>query len=125
MAHKIRDEWSLSRPVKTRAMAPEWTIGIVAETTTRLEPLWQQASREKGRRHMGAIRRRPCGATLDSARRESRQHRDGLFLLAESAEGVERRVAFQPWFVQYVDHGIASTINLPAWGSARNNDATV
>jgi ribonucleoside-diphosphate reductase alpha chain len=41
------------------------------------------------------------------------------------AEDVERRVAFQAWVQEYVDHAISSTINLPAWGSEHNNTNTV
>jgi ribonucleoside-diphosphate reductase alpha chain len=41
------------------------------------------------------------------------------------AENVERRVEFQAWVQKYVDHGISSTINLPAWGSEHNNSAGV
>ena len=127
MAHKIADEWSLSRPVKTRAMAPNGTIGIVAETTTCLEPLLAVAYKRRVKKGDDtwaqyvvdpvAQRLIQHGANPDSI--------ETAYSLAESAEGVERRVAFQAWFQQYVDHGIASTINLPAWGSARNNDATV
>ena len=32
------------------------------------------------------------------------------------AEDVEKRVAFQAWFRQYVDYSISSTINLPGVG---------
>jgi hypothetical protein len=41
------------------------------------------------------------------------------------AEDVERRISFQAWIQQYVDHGISSTINLPPWGSKSNNPNTV
>jgi ribonucleoside-diphosphate reductase alpha chain len=41
------------------------------------------------------------------------------------AENVERRVAFQAWVQQYVDHAISSTVNLPSWGSELNNDSRV
>jgi ribonucleoside-diphosphate reductase alpha chain len=37
----------------------------------------------------------------------------------------EKRVAFQAWLQQYVDHGISSTINLPSWGSEANNENKV
>jgi ribonucleoside-diphosphate reductase alpha chain len=40
-------------------------------------------------------------------------------------EGFERRVSFQAALQRYVDHGISSTINLPAWGSEINNPDTV
>jgi ribonucleoside-diphosphate reductase alpha chain len=38
---------------------------------------------------------------------------------------VSRRLAFQAWVQKYVDHGISSTINLPRWGSAKNNKQTI
>jgi ribonucleoside-diphosphate reductase alpha chain len=41
------------------------------------------------------------------------------------AGDVERRISFQAWVQQYVDHSISSTINLPAWGSELNNEDTV
>jgi ribonucleoside-diphosphate reductase alpha chain len=41
------------------------------------------------------------------------------------ADDVERRVSFQAWAQQFVDHGISSTINLPAWGSPLNNEDRV
>jgi len=37
------------------------------------------------------------------------------------ARNPERRVAFQAWVQQYVDHAISSTVNLPAWGNELNN----
>jgi len=41
------------------------------------------------------------------------------------AENVERRLSFQAWIQEYVDHAISSTINLPAWGSEYNNESRV
>ena len=41
------------------------------------------------------------------------------------AENPERRVAFQAWLQQYVDHSISSTLNLPAWGTELNNESKV
>jgi ribonucleoside-diphosphate reductase alpha chain len=40
IAHQLADAWGISRPVKTRAIAPTGTIGIVAETTTGIEPIF-------------------------------------------------------------------------------------
>ena len=40
MAKQYSDKWELSHPVKTRAIAPVGTIGIVAETTTGIEPVF-------------------------------------------------------------------------------------
>lgn len=124
IAHRYADEWEISRPVKTRALAPNGTIGIVAETSTSLEPLYCVAYK---RRYLKgqvvhyqyvidptAQRLIEAGATPDSI--------EDAYTLAED---VERRVAFQAWVQRYVDHAISSTINLPAWGSELNNESNV
>lgn len=49
-------------------------------------------------------------------------HIEDAYVLADD---VERRVSFQAWVQTYVDHSISSTINLPEWGSEKNNDNTV
>jgi ribonucleoside-diphosphate reductase alpha chain len=46
-AHAYADDWSLSRPVKTRAIAPTGTIGIVGETTTGIEPMFAAAYKRR------------------------------------------------------------------------------
>jgi len=40
IAAEFADKYGLSRPVKTRAIAPTGTIGIVGETTTGIEPIF-------------------------------------------------------------------------------------
>jgi len=50
------------------------------------------------------------------------EHIEDAYTLAED---VERRVDFQRWVQNYVDHAISSTINLPQWGTQHNNDDTV
>ena len=35
---------------------------------------------------------------------------------------LERRVRFNSWLQSYVDMSISSTINMPAWGSAANDE---
>lgn len=119
-AKKYAKEWELSVPVKVRAMAPNGTIGIVAETTTCLEPIFCVAYK---RRYLkGDVLNYqyvidPCAKRLIDAGVEPDSIEDAYSL----AEDVERRVVMQAWFQQYVDHGISSTINLPAWGSELNN----
>lgn len=109
--------WELSVPVKTRAIAPTGTIGIAAETTTGIEPIFCVAYK---RRYMKGdvvhyqyvvdpTAKRLIDTGMDAAQIED----------AYSIEP-ERRVEFQAWVQQYVDHGISSTINLPAWGSSQN-----
>lgn len=116
------DIHGLTHPVKTRAIAPTGTIGIVSETTTGVEPIFCVAFK----------RRYLKGNTVNyeyvidpTAKRliDSGVDPDSI----EDAYSIspERRVAFQAWVQQYVDHGISSTINLPAWGSPTNNEGTV
>lgn len=127
VAASLADEWSISRPKKTRAMAPNGTIGLVAETTTCLEPLLAVAYKrlvKKGDETwaqyvVDPVARRLIESGIKAGDIET------AYSLSESLEGVERRIAFQAWFQQYVDHGIASTINLASWGSPSNNEDTV
>lgn len=127
IAADIADEWGLSRPVKTRAMAPNGTIGIVAETTTCMEPLLTVAYKRRVKKGDETWAQYVVDPVADRLIREgiSPDKVETAYSLAETKEGVERRVAFQAWFQQYVDHGISSTINLPAWGSSTNNEEGV
>jgi len=121
---KYADEWGISRPVKTRAIAPTGTIGIIGETTTGMEPIFCVAYK----------RRYAKGATWNyqyvvdpTAKRliergVSAENIEDAYSLAND---VERRVAFQAWLQKYVDHSISSTINLPMWGTELNNDSLV
>lgn len=125
-ADRVADSWSLSRPVKTRAIAPTGTIGILAETTSGIEPLFCTAYR---RRYKGPDGRSTHYAyVVDQVADRLIQNgiapediEDALTLASDP----ERRVAFQAWVQQYVDHGISSTLNLPPWGSDLNNEYTV
>lgn len=123
-AAKYAKEWDLSVPVKTRAIAPTGTIGIVAETTTGIEPIYCVAYK---RRYLkGSVVHYqyvvdPTAQRLIESGVNPELIEDAYVL----AENVERRVAFQAWVQQYVDHAISSTINLPSWGSELNNDSRV
>lgn len=124
IAHRYADEWGISRPVKTRAIAPTGTIGIVAETTTGIEPIFCVAYKRrylKGDVYHYQYVVDPCAKRLIESGIPANQIEDAYTL----AEDVERRVAFQAWVQKYVDHSISSTINLPAWGSELNNDGKV
>lgn len=124
IAAKYAQEWSLSPPIKTRAIAPTGTIGIVAETTTGIEPIFCVAYK---RRYLkGDVTHYqyvvdPCAQRLI----DGGVHPDSIEDAYVLAEDVERRVSFQAWVQQYVDHAISSTINLPAWGSEVNNESGV
>lgn len=123
-ARQYAKKWDLSVPVKTRAIAPVGTIGIVGETTTGIEPIFCAAFK---RRYLkGSVWQYQyvvdptAKRLLDSG--VKLEHIEDAYSLAED---VERRVSFQAWVQGYVDHSISSTINLPRWGSEWNNEDTV
>lgn len=117
-------EWGISRPVKTRAVAPTGTIGIVAETTTGVEPIYCAAYK---RRYLDRDGRRAQYVLDPTAKRLAERgiDPDSIEDAYTLARDVRRRVEFQAWLQCYVDHAISSTINLPPWGSADNNESTV
>lgn len=121
IAHRYAAKWDLTPPVKTRAIAPTGTIGIVAETTTGIEPIFCVAYK---RRYMKGNSVNYQYVLDPTAQRlvESGVNPEHIEDAYSLAENVERRVEFQAWLQQYVDHAISSTINLPAWGSELNND---
>jgi ribonucleotide reductase alpha subunit len=124
IAAKYAKEWDLTPPVKTRAIAPTGTIGIIAETTTGMEPIFCVAYKRrylKGNVINYQYVIDPAAQRLIEGGIAPEAIEDAYVL----AENVERRVAFQAWLQQYVDHSISSTINLPAWGSELNNESRV
>ena len=119
-ANKWADAWELSRPKKTRAIAPNGTTSIVAETTGGIEPIFCVAYK---RRYLKGSQQ--CYQyVIDPV---AKQLIDSGVVDIEDAYTLEpeKRVAFQAWIQGYVDHGISSTINLPAYGSEHNNAKTI
>ncbi len=117
-------KWDLSQPIKTRAIAPNGTIGIIAETTTGVEPIFCAAYK---RRYLkGDVWR--FQYVVDPTAKNLLDAGVPLELIEDAydlANDCERRVAFQAWVQRYVDHSISSTINLPRWGSELNNENRV
>ena len=121
-AHKWEQQWGLSKSVKTRAIAPTGTIGIVAETTTGCEPVFCIAFK---RRYLDGTVWKHQYVIETIAERLVQQGIDPETIEDAYSIKPETRVEFQTWLQQYVDHGISSTINLPAWGSEANNEDKV
>lgn len=124
-ADQYSKQWDLSTPVKVRAIAPTGTIGIVAETTTGIEPIFCVAYKrrylEEGKKWAFQYVLDPTAKRLIDKGIDPNKIEDAYTL----AEQPERRVAFQAYVQKYVDHGISSTINLPEWGSELNNETKV
>lgn len=115
-------ELGVSKPKGVRAIAPTGTIGILAETTTGIEPLFCKAYK---RRYLkgetwhyefvvdGAVKRLvDAGVKLEDIQ-------DAYDI------SFKERVKFQADVQNYVDMSISSTCNLPSWGSDLNNERTV
>lgn len=109
-------------PKGIRAIAPTGTIGIIAETTTGIEPLFCKAYK---RRYFkdgtwlsqyvidGSVKR----ILEKGAKIENIQDTYDL--------SFQQRVKFQADVQNYVDMAISSTCNMPAWGSEENNEKTL
>jgi len=124
IARKLADDWGISRPKKTRAIAPNGTISIVGETTGGIEPIFCVAYKRRYLKHKSWHYQYVVDPT---AKRliEGGVNPDSIQDAYDLSWDVEKRVAFQHWIQQAVDHGISSTVNLPHWGSEQNNEGTI
>jgi ribonucleoside-diphosphate reductase alpha chain len=112
-ADNLADRLGISRPVKTRAIAPTGTIGILAETTTGIEPVFAKAIKRRYLKGdvwhfqyvIDASVQRMVDRGLDPETIEDAY---------DLASDPDRRLRFQAWVQKFVDHGISSTLNLPA-----------
>jgi ribonucleoside-diphosphate reductase alpha chain len=125
VARDLAGALSISVPVAVRAVAPTGTIGILAGTTTGIEPIFATAFKrtyvKNGDEHHYQF-------VIDSAAQnliEQGIDPDSIESALDLAKDPERRIKFQAGVQEYVDQGISSTINLPAWGSEHNNPDTV
>lgn len=121
-ARTTADTLGISRPVATRAIAPTGSIGILAGTTTGIEPLFATAYK---RRYLKGGTRWHYQYVVDSAAQEviNRYGCDPTSIdsALSLSRDYEQRIKFQADVQDYVDMSISSTINLPAWGTKWNN----
>ena len=96
MVKQYADKWDLSKPVKTRAIAPVGTIGIIAETTTGIEPIFCAAYK---RRYLKGSSWQYQFVVDPTAKRllDSGVPMDLIEDAYDLANDVERRVSFQAW----------------------------
>lgn len=125
VSDKVATEYSeglgVSRPVAVRSIAPTGTIGLVAGTTTGIEPVYAVAYK---RRYLKAGTRWKYQYAVDHIAEtlvERGVDPEKIESAIDLASDYERRMRFQADVQDYVDMSISSTINLPAWGSALNN----
>ncbi len=113
ISKKWADKLGISRPVANRSIAPTGTIGIIAGTTTGIEPVYAVAYK---RRYLKGTKWH-YQYSIDAA---AQQLIDVLGIEPEKMESsidlandYERRIKFQADVQDYVDMAISSTINLP------------
>jgi ribonucleoside-diphosphate reductase alpha chain len=120
------DRFYISRPVAYRAIAPTGSIGILAGTTTGIEPLFAVAYK---RRFLTEGTKWKYQFVVDGTAKtlidEYGVNPDSIESALDLAENYERRIKFQADIQDYVDMSISSTINLPQWGSKGNNESSV
>ena len=125
-ANILCDKLGISHPVAYRAIAPTGTIGILAGTTTGIEPLFAVAYK---RRYLKYGTRwhyeYAVDATAELMIHEYGVDPDSIETAYSMSYEPEKRIKFQADVQDYVDMAISSTINLPAWGTKDNNEDRV
>jgi ribonucleoside-diphosphate reductase alpha chain len=114
---------SISNPVAYRAIAPTGSIGILAGTTTGIEPLFAVAYKRRYLTNGTEWRYEyVVDATADSLIRQYGLKPDSIETAYSLSSKYEQRIKFQADIQDYVDMSISSTINLQSWGSSSNNE---
>jgi ribonucleoside-diphosphate reductase alpha chain len=124
-ARKAAYRFECSAPIAVRAIAPTGTIGILAGTTTGIEPLYAVAYKRRYLKGSKWHYQYVVDGTAQEMIETYGVDPDKIESAIDLAADAKRRIAFQAHMQGYVDQSIASTINLPAWGSALNNEDTV
>jgi ribonucleoside-diphosphate reductase alpha chain len=125
-ANEHCDRFYISRPIAYRAIAPTGSIGILASTTTGIEPLFAVAYKRRFLtdgtkwKYMFVV-----DSTADRLIKDYGLKADSIDTAYKLSENFEQRIKFQADVQDYVDQSISSTINLPAWGTKANNETHV
>ena len=117
------DRFYISRPIAYRAIAPTGTIGILASTTTGIEPLFAVAYK---RRYLTNGTQWKYEYVVDGTAQglidKYSVRPDSIDTALDLSTNYEQRIKFQADIQDYVDMSISSTINLPQWGTKENNE---
>lgn len=119
------DKLGISRPVANRSIAPTGSIGILAGTTTGIEPVYAVSYKRrylKGTQwHYQYYIDHAAQQVIEATGVDPEKVESAIDLAVD----YERRIKFQADVQDYVDMSISSTINLPEWGSEHNNEDKV
>ena len=113
----------ISTPVANRSIAPTGTIGLIAGTTSGIEPIYSVAYK---RRYLNNNNRWVNTYGVDFMAQEMIDlygvDPDSIETASDLANDYERRIKFQADVQDYVDMAISSTINLPSAPSDGHSD---
>lgn len=116
----------ISQPIAYRAIAPTGTIGILAGTTTGIEPLFAVAYK---RRYLTDGTKWKyefvVDTTADLLIKQYSINPNDIETAYGLSKDYEKRIKFQADIQDYIDMSISSTINLPQWGSKGNNESDI
>lgn len=125
-ADELCVKYDMSLPKAYRSIAPTGTIGILAGTTTGIEPIYSVAykrrylNKENNWQHQYVI-----DPTAEYLIQEYDINPSEIETALSLSNNPEKRIKFQYEVQKYVDMAISSTVNLPKWGSELNNDDKV
>lgn len=115
-------ELRVSVPKGVRAIAPTGTIGIIAETTTGIEPLFCKAYKRRYFKDNKWLSQ----YVVDGSVRRLMDKGVAIEKIQDSYDlSFKDRVKFQADIQNYVDMAISSTCNMTPWGSETNNESTL
>lgn len=115
----------LPSPLAYRAIAPTGSIGMIAGTTTGIEPLYAVAYKRRYLKGTEWHYQYVVDGTARSLIEKYGLNPDKIDTAAGLATDYRKRIEFQADVQDYVDMAISSTINLPEWGSEHNNEDKV
>lgn len=120
-AREYANYLDVATPAGVRAIAPTGSIGMLAGTTTGIEPIYCVAYNRRWLHNGEWQQVAVVDPTAQRLIEEDGVDPDAIETAMSLAHEPERRLAFQAAVQAYVDQGISSTLNLPAWGSDANN----
>lgn len=116
-AHDYQDRHGLSHSLGATAIAPNGTIGIVAESTPSSDPLYSAAEiRKVNEAHHSGSDVQIHNVVVDPVARRLREQGVPASVIEDAhtlALYPERRLAMVEYLQRHVDHAISGTINLP------------
>ena len=124
-ADEFCDKLGISRPRGYRADAPNGSLMLITGTTSGIEPVFSVAYKRKYLELHTQKYQFIVDTTAKYIMETYNIPADKIETAYSLSENPEKRIKFQADIQEYVDQGISSTVNLPAWGSEHNNESKV